>query len=159
MTKTVFLVTSGSYSDYGVEAVFSTLELASAAVEGRTDDVRIEPYSLDDPNGEPEGVLPFKVRMWLDGTQDSAPYRSDIHPRSSRETTARVLRWNDGNDPRWPDQLAVECWARDAEHATKIANEIRTAYNAGSLPLPHDYYRDGNWRSSAPSLRGQLAPA
>jgi len=52
--KKVWIVTSGIYSDYEIEAVFSSRELAEAYVEKfkevySRDDVRVEEYDLDKP--------------------------------------------------------------------------------------------------------------
>ena len=52
--KKVWIVTSGIYSDYNIEAVFSSRELAEAYLEKFKEvypgeDVRIEEYDLDKP--------------------------------------------------------------------------------------------------------------
>lgn len=44
---TVYLVTSGEYSDYGVDGAFSTREKAVAWINGEDDDYEIEEYDID----------------------------------------------------------------------------------------------------------------
>lgn len=43
----IFIVTSGEYSDYGIEAVFSTREKADEYVERHGTDFRVEEFSID----------------------------------------------------------------------------------------------------------------
>ena len=43
----IFIVTSGEYSDYGIEAVFSTREKADEYVEQHGTDFRVEEFPVD----------------------------------------------------------------------------------------------------------------
>ena len=47
--KKIYIVTSGDYSDYGINAVFSTKEKAEEFMDTVGSDSRIEEYSLDEP--------------------------------------------------------------------------------------------------------------
>lgn len=48
MEKKIYVVTSGEYSDYGIDAVFTTKEKAVEYVEQHGTDYNIEEYSLDE---------------------------------------------------------------------------------------------------------------
>lgn len=52
--KTVWIVTSGSYSDYRIEKVFSTEELAEAWCADMRDGYQIEEWDIDDIKPEPK---------------------------------------------------------------------------------------------------------
>ena len=47
MNKKIYIVTSGEYSDYGIDAVFTTKEKAVDYVEQHGTDYNIEEYELD----------------------------------------------------------------------------------------------------------------
>lgn len=47
MENKVYIVTEGEYSDYGIEAVFSTKEKANEYVQQHGSDCRIEEYDID----------------------------------------------------------------------------------------------------------------
>ena len=48
MEKKIYIVTSGEYSDYRIDAVFSTRELAEDYIQHNGTDYRIEEYNLDE---------------------------------------------------------------------------------------------------------------
>lgn len=48
MEKKIYIVTSGEYSDYGIDAVFTTKENAVEYVEQHGTDYNIEEYNLDE---------------------------------------------------------------------------------------------------------------
>lgn len=49
MGKKIYIVTSGEYSDYRIDAVFTTKEKAEEYVQNNGSDYRIEDYELDKP--------------------------------------------------------------------------------------------------------------
>ena len=49
MDKKIYIVTSGEYSDYGIDAVFTTKEKAVEYVEQHGTRYNIEEYNLDEP--------------------------------------------------------------------------------------------------------------
>lgn len=49
MEKKIYVVTSGEYSDYRIDAVFTTKEKAEEYVQNNGSDYRIEVYNLDEP--------------------------------------------------------------------------------------------------------------
>ncbi len=48
MENKVYVVTSGEYSDYSIEAVFSTVGLAESYIQQNGTDFRIEEYNIDE---------------------------------------------------------------------------------------------------------------
>lgn len=48
MEKKIYIVTSGEYSEYHIDAVFSTKELAEDCIQQNGTDYRIEEYNLDE---------------------------------------------------------------------------------------------------------------
>lgn len=117
----VYLVTSGSYSDYHIEAAFSTEELAEAYKKrwGDSYDSYVEEWDLDpvDPHQHPNLSF-FQVQMWRNG--DTLQCKS-ASPLSAEEDRIASPAWK-GRMPL----LITYCWARDKKHAVKIANEKRT---------------------------------
>jgi len=114
----VFLVTSGSYSDYSVCAAFTTRELAEKAV-------------IDLFGGERDGycaieefVLDPKVR----GESNEEFYIVGMRRNGdvARIFASSPSAWIGDVDRVQNDCLWAYMWARDKEHAIKIANERRT---------------------------------
>ena len=54
----IYIVTSGDYSDYGIEAVFSTKEKAEEYVQQHGTNYRIEDYDID------EEVVKKEIKIW-----------------------------------------------------------------------------------------------
>lgn len=117
---TIFVVTSGSYSDYGINAVFTDRALAEAfvskfnAVE-RYEDASIEEWEANVPDLRGHSV--FFVRMTRSG---------DV--RECNEV-ARSSYWLDSAPSTdLGGNLISTHVAKDKEHAIKIMNERRTAW-------------------------------
>lgn len=119
---TVYLVTSGSYSDYGIQGAYSTRELAQAAIdvmerpEMYSDEPRIEEWELDtDIDHYARGEAFYSMLMWEDGTSG----------------TPSVSMWGEESTEVHVNSagskfLFVGRWAKNSEEIVKIANEIRT---------------------------------
>ena len=124
MDKIVYVVTSGSYSDYGIVAMFSTEDAAKMFMErhpksgfGGYND--IEQYTLDD-NVEKmrEGFSQYWVQMHDDGSTLQPP---ETNTWSYGETDCKfMLHAHSGK--RFFNWFG---WAKDPTHALKIANEVR----------------------------------
>lgn len=54
----IYIVTSGDYSDYGIEAVFSTKEKAEEYVQQHGTNYRVEDYDID------EEVVKKEIKIW-----------------------------------------------------------------------------------------------
>jgi hypothetical protein len=121
---TIYIVTSGEYSDYGINAVFDDKEKAEQWIKEKrvidyleAGDYDIEEYKLNPtmPDEYRQGMLPYDV--WIRRSGDI-------------QTITRYY------DAGFDDKFHVMCfpnscigstivWARDKQHAAKIANERR----------------------------------
>lgn len=134
--KSVWVVEQGSYSDYRVVGVFSTEENAqqvAAAVNTPEEDkwgdgATVSEWPLDPAVDElRQGFAMYSVHMLEDGTTEKVE-REAVHGYGItgslvmwRRSTARAYRGKDAKD-----LLDATVWAKDEDHAIKIANEHRT---------------------------------
>lgn len=116
MTK-VFLVSTGSYSDYGILAAFSTEEKAEELCKILGSDSHIETYDIDPEVGD---YTQYTVFMLKDGSLLNKVYSMKI-------VFPAVPRVWFGQDPRSPDGnvLIYIAIAKSEEQAIKAANEHR----------------------------------
>jgi hypothetical protein len=118
---TAYIVTQGEYSDYKIVAVFSTRELAEAFLrvydsQGTYDSADIEEHEIDPHQSEINaGLKVYEVTMDIDGNNAKAELNSD----PDAGTEFYILR----NYQQFYGRTT--CWARDEQHAIKIANERR----------------------------------
>ena len=116
---TIYLLSEGTYSDYRVLGVYTTREKAEAAAVAfgttKNDDMAIEEYSLDAAPQMPEGLLPWKAIMYHDG-------RASVWRVSAQDFKEEIGLYTGGFDD---DHVWVTLWARDADHAIKVASEKR----------------------------------
>jgi hypothetical protein len=125
----VYVVTSGSYSDYGIERIFSTQELAEKYIRrryGMCRDAEIEEHSLD----HPDGCTRWKITMNRDGSLDGESRHGGAESwGSSQYGTEHCLARSWSKTTHEPGEIVLivsTSSARDQQHAIKIANEIRT---------------------------------
>lgn len=129
--STIYIVTTGDYSDKAlVCSAFSTRELADAYVDqfnkkelGAKTRYRIEELELDGEKRVHPGLKPFTVEITTEGDILHVHWSSDeIEPDEEGAHRAAIS----GYAGQWtPNQWVVSCWARDEEHAKKIATEMR----------------------------------
>lgn len=124
MTDTIYIVTSGSYSDYKIHAVFLDKNAAAAYLAehdplGPYNDVGcIEPWPIG-PLVAPQGMKAFLVAMDTHGTIHAAYSDTDlIRLAWLNETEVRA-----NAEDTW---FQTHMFARSREHAIKIANERRS---------------------------------
>ena len=126
---TVFVVTSGDYSEYRTDAIFSTRELAEQYTRDfpASDCNSIDEWELDSI-GRPTGCGIWNVRLHFTGdTYDAAEIKAP-NRRNAAGDVGRVVIWKRTEAPAWrgkviDDLFCFSCWARDREHAIKIASE------------------------------------
>jgi hypothetical protein len=115
----VYMVSDGSYSDYSVLGIYSTRELAERAREVLNAGNDIEEMELDAIPETPPGLLAWWVNMAENGDIKQGPHRQGP---------------TDGHETRWRIQFGYAdvaptafftLWARDADHAIKIAADKR----------------------------------
>jgi hypothetical protein len=116
----VWLVSTGDYSEYHVHGVYSTEEKALVAKEAYNAD-KIEERELDAMPDSPPGLYGWLVRMDQDGNTEHI-YRvsNDVMKGEYGWHPARTM----GGDAKI-GFVNFCVWARDQEHAVKIANEKR----------------------------------
>lgn len=122
----VFLVSTGSYSDYRIVGVFSSEEKAKA-IAGILKEAEVEEKTLDPFVAElNEGLSVYSVRMSPNGDVETverhdrdAEYTFDYRLKGTEEPL-ELLTWKD----RPPVYLKL-VFARDEQHAVKIVNELR----------------------------------
>jgi hypothetical protein len=128
---TLYAVSSGSYSDYRVVAIFSTQEKAEVykATFPDSDLNETEEYPLDPPLAEQwqEGYRVWRVVMLRDGTTEKCQTDNSYRMVSScpdyfiwRRTEALAYAGRG-----IPDVLTATVLAKSSEHAVKIVNEKR----------------------------------
>jgi hypothetical protein len=137
----IYIVTAGTYSDYGIHAVFTDEELADAYVAAfkSSDDMRIEPME-ENPHEVflKAGCIAFVVKMDIEGNTLLVKRDDDYHLRTYKENyIIQESLWVPGNGPRneRKDILHIEMhvFAKDDKHAVKIVNEKRGQLIASNL--------------------------
>lgn len=128
--KKVYAVNSGTYSDYKVDAIFSTREKAKEYMEIISNDYNeIETYEIDPDIVDKikQGYFVWNVAILKDGTietvsrTENESYEiSNIGVRIWERTKAPAYR---GTDIK--DMLLVTTLAKTEKQAIKIANEHR----------------------------------
>ena len=132
--KTIWVIEKGSYSDYRVVGVYSTREGAErvcAKINGEEscELAVVSEWPLD-PGVEEinQGLSPFIVHMLRDGTTERVwmdesdfEYTLGAQPNIWRRSEAPAYQGKN-----IPDCLMARVFAKDSQHAVKIANEHRT---------------------------------
>ena len=132
--KSIWVIEKGSYSDYRVVGVYSTkegAELVCARINGEEscELAVVSEWTLD-PGVEAinQGLEPFIVHMLRDGTTEKVwmdendfEYTLNDQPTIWRRSEAPAYKGKN-----IPDCLTARVFARDSQHAVKIANEHRT---------------------------------
>ena len=137
MGEAVYVVTEGSYSDYHIVCVWSTREKAQAYVDAAgPESYEIEEYSLDPldyvvaMDAVKNGLSRYEVSMWRDGSLGAVARLYSRGPIAAEPLVVRGSKWQcgrDGDDGYYYGQLCLtgDVWARDEQHALKIATEHR----------------------------------
>lgn len=128
--KKVYAVSSGYYSDYRVNAIFSTKELAEEFKRLIPDEKYndIEEYELDPVTADnvKRGYSVYSIYMLKDGSvehvekKDNGFYKEIGHELWKRSEASLY------HGKKMPDVLTSIVWAKTEEHAIKIVNEHRT---------------------------------
>lgn len=119
----VFIVTSGLYSDYGINAVFSSRELADNYING-DEDYRIEEYDIDTKEKNEKYI---KVEMDINGnTKDVEEFYSTDDSYSDR--VCFIFNYNLDKGIRYDKINQLLCYYslnNDKTTAIKACNELR----------------------------------
>ena len=125
---TVYLVSSGSYSDYHIHGIYSTRKLAKQRAAIVRDANAIETFELDQGiDLIAQGLLPWGV--WFFEQKEPSTYQSEMYFDSAIageivDDRRRPFRGN------WNAEFSVFVFARDEAHALKIAQDKRAEYLA-----------------------------
>lgn len=118
MNRKIYLVTEGNYSDYHVCAAFSTRALAERYVGLHKGELyserQIEEVPLDEIPVYPPGLLPFEVVIERSGEAEA-----DLLLPEHLTCPTALEKWGSTSC------RVLHVWARNDEHAIKIANEQR----------------------------------
>ena len=143
--KNIYIVTAGEYSDYHIVAVFSTKEKADAfCAMFRKGEFDVVEYEVDAKvEAINKGLKQYHVNMNKDGSLFAGGWSNpsgitlfkNENLLDNFQTEDYLLDLNFGKryfDPTVPKALHLEviCWAKDEQHAIKIANEKRAQYSA-----------------------------
>lgn len=118
--KKIYLVTSGTYSDYGIDAVFTTRELAQAFIDSFEKsfyiEIRIEERILNPKEKEiRKGFKAYFVRMTKKGQVKDCYHSKSSYCFVEGKTFSFDI----------DDNLYCHVFAKDDKHAIKIVNEKR----------------------------------
>lgn len=121
----VYLVSTGEYSDYSVEGIYSTRELAEEAVKRFASHNDIKEFELDAMPELKDGLYGWRVRF--DGENIASTQREGIDFWSWREHRRTMFCVDDETygPARKKGDVTVYCFARDEEHANKVAIDKR----------------------------------
>lgn len=116
---TIYVLTKGEYSDYHIVALYSTRELAEEA-QKFCPESNIEEYKLDSVEipDHPPGYFGWSVTIDAEENIIRYSYQEDVisRPFEPQEHYCDNSKWSN-----IPSLFVVNCWARDKEHAEKIA--------------------------------------
>ena len=119
MNKT-YLVTDGSYSDYGIVGSFSSKEKAESYVEKFGG--RVETFDVDSELSELKRDV-FNYRVEMNKKGDVVKTKCST---GERESTLVGISHSYFSSEHGNLTMNVYCSAKDEDHAIKIAGEIRT---------------------------------
>jgi hypothetical protein len=132
----VYIVTSGCYSDYHIEGVYSTREMAEEYIRAIKDDYKgINEWEVDvvvDPIEH--GYLRWYVRF--DGDNIDYINQEDIDLDDPKEEECSYYNYM--------GSLSFSIYAKDRDHAIKIASEKRFMLLASGIPI--EERTGGTWK-------------
>jgi len=124
-----YIVTSGEYSDYHIDAVFSTRKKAEEYIETRkefSEQAATEPPSFDIEPWEidaTESLSPIKHGYRAYSVWMRRQGNSNVEEIRDYWEAEEIERNSMQQDAGW---LMMRVWAKDEQHAVKIVNEKRT---------------------------------
>ena len=122
----VYMVTTGCYSEYRVNGVYSTKEAAEYAHSLYNSGNEIEELTVDELPDHPRGLASWLVLMDGDGNTRDVHKTDPMFSNESVRYYAAGLGWFRENN----DCMVFTMWAKDKDHAVKVANETRIMLKA-----------------------------
>jgi len=131
--KTIYVVTAGEYSDYRIEAIFDSIELANKYIARfpKLEYNDIEEYKLNDYAKYINGDYGDKVayQIYIDKNGD-IPHIFELppseYPRCENNSVEFFKLRPNENMENAEIRACFHLLAKDKEHAIKIAGERRT---------------------------------
>jgi len=120
----VFIVISGSYSDYHLVGIYSTKEKAEYAKKLYASNNDIEEYVIDDFSDTlPKGLFLYEVNMYKNG---------NVHSTYLKDYRDVRYKWQCYIRAKNNGYVAFNVFAKNKKNALKIANEYRTGLIANN---------------------------
>jgi hypothetical protein len=124
----IWLCSDGSYSDYHITAVYSDEETAKTVTaaygwENAPEEIELDP---EVPQQIRDGYQHWRVYIWADN--------GDVqYAENAEDAEYATDRWHENTNGWFMSGRkgwygVVFCWAKDKDHAIKIANERRIAW-------------------------------
>ena len=115
--KQVYVVTTGSYSDYGIRAIFSKKEHADLLAK-RLDDANVESWELSKlKETKPLWLVWFYPQSAAEASQNQFAKHGEVQEYPAHK-----------DDPCLGMVQQVGCYATDEAHAIKVASDMRAEY-------------------------------
>lgn len=130
MTKTVWAIEEGEYSDYHVVGVFSSRENAEI-VQAKAGGEIVEWPLNPAVDAIRQGLRQWQVVMLRNGTVEKAWQLESFSSYRLNEPEGQDAIWRRTQAPAFkgkgiPDAINVTVWGKSEQQAVKRANEIRT---------------------------------
>ena len=124
-----YVVTSGSYSDYRIEAVFSTREKAEEYLQYNDDEYRVEEYELDKVFEKEESLWRILIGLSEDNVRVSK-YEYDDEDENHKVNSMGLFKSLGRNK-----QFVFETWVKTEtkDRAIKIARERLVAARTNEI--------------------------
>ena len=124
----VWICTKGCYSKYMIKAAYSTLEVAAAISKAYdwNDPMEVEVDSEVHTEAM-QGLKFFKVSFFYDSLGIQESVWANITSQEDYHCTKWYDRYHDGGA-----NFYTYCWAKDKDHAIKIAADIKAQNPKGS---------------------------
>lgn len=120
MNTKLYLVSTGSYSDYTVLGIYSSKELANEAIIRFNAGSEAQEFTLDAMPERPPGKLYYHLDMFFNGDVRF------IALSSMEDALMTTTYYIQPYTVEGKKLIAFKIWADDEKHAIKSANEIRT---------------------------------
>lgn len=137
MDKKIYIVTSGEYSDYGIEAVFSTKEKANEYVQQNGTEYHVEEYDLDEEVVKETKLWFIEFEMESQEIKRVSPITYDIDKKKDTCKVTEYLSFN--------PYITFYVEAETMDRAIKIASERFASVKANEyiwLRLTRPYSMD-----------------
>lgn len=128
--STIYILTTGEYSDYRIVGAFSSLKQAAHAAELYPSANPTEEYEIDYIPDYPPDCKLYRVDMDVDGNTYCENRSYQVEPEGfyldlSKKSLGDLSRMWRGC--RWYPARVFAIWATDKDEAVKIVNERRIA--------------------------------